>query len=409
VLWEMLTGRRPFEDQILPQGIEATVRDMTQRRRRGVQQAALATLPSDCPLGLKEILLKCLASDEKQRFANAGQLARALELCLDRDVRDLLYPPPDHWRARAARWPLGRALLAVTPTTWRRAAAIWPLTVVLLAGLLPNALMSELNIHYNKHAIVKMFQAKDLEALFQNTQLLVVNLIAYGLGIGAMIWLLWPLKSALKQVRGGDVLAPDQWRRIARRCLRFGEYCGWISLSLWIVTSFAFPAWMQLAHPGSVIAAREYAHFITSQLFCGLIAASLTYFFVTYVAVRSFFPRLLPPDVHDERAAAALTAAIPPVKRYHRILWFTSILALTTPMLLSLLLSEAITSDSAVTLAFVVLGAIGMLGGLLCESLMRMIHCDLAALRVAVSPSRDEIRRDPEAQALSASTRRKSG
>ena len=57
MLWEMLCGHRPFEDQMLASGIEATIRDMTRRRREGVTETALRQLPADCPLGLADVLI----------------------------------------------------------------------------------------------------------------------------------------------------------------------------------------------------------------------------------------------------------------------------------------------------------------------------------------------------------------
>jgi serine/threonine protein kinase len=397
VLWEMLTGRRPFEDQMLPQGIEATVREMTERRRRGVPAAALKRLPADCPNGLRVVLLKCLAPREEGRYQNAGQLARELELCLEPDVQDLLHPPPDAWRAWAARRPLTSWLLDVTPESWRHIAVAWPLTAVLIVALVPNVILSDVNIRYNKHAIVKMFQIESLEAMFQKTQVLIVNAVAYTLGPLTLICLFWPIGKALRQVRRGEHLDHEPWKGLANRCLRIGQYAGWISLGLWIVTSLVFPAWLQIANRDATITVSDYVHFFMSTLFCGLIAASIAYFFITYIALRALYPRLLPLNVQDDDAVHDLWRAGRPVTRYFLALATVPTLSFTIFVPLFLMRSEemkAAGAGNALAISFVVLGLLGMVGIGVCFFLGRRIQMDLAALRLAVSPGTPEHHRD---------------
>jgi serine/threonine protein kinase len=408
VLWEMLVGARPFDDQMLPQGIEATIRDMTLKRRRGVPAEAMRQLPKDCPPGLRHVLLRCLAPDPADRFADAGQLARQLELCLS-DAHDLLYPPAeDRWRQLAARFPLGRSLSALAPQSWRRTAAIWPMLAVVIAGVPPNALLSWLNIRYNESAIVKMFGVQDVEELFQSRQVFIVNMIAYPLGTFCMVYFFWPVWMALRRVSRGESLTPEQWEVAGRRCLRLGQI-GWrVSLALWLTTSLIFPTWLKLANPSIAVAPQDFVHFITSQAFCGLIASSLTYFFITYLAVRSFYPRLIPPNLDDPLAAEQLSAAARPVMVNFGLLAVLPVASLSVGFLLHAWGAPALESmnkHQSVPISFGILGLIGMAGFLLCWLLGQTIRGDLAALRPAVCRLQADLPREADV-ALLGSTRR---
>ncbi len=408
VLWEMLAGRRPFEDQMLPAGIEATIRDMTLRRRRGVPPEAIRQLPDDCPQGLKEVLLRCLAPEPADRFADAGQLARQLELCLSA-AHDLLYPPAeDRWRQRARRWPFGQALLGVTPRSWPRAAAAWPLVSVVVAGVLPNLVMSWLNIKYNGGAITKMVGFATPEEWLSSRQVAIVNAIAYPLGVLWLGYCFWPIKQGARQIRTGQPLNGEQWHTAGRYCLRLGLMAWTVTLTLWITTSLVFPVWIQLANPEIEVSGRDYLHFVASQAFCGLIAASLTYFFITFIAVRAFFPQLIPPNSDDPRMAEELNWASSPVTFNFLVLAAVPVLSMTLAFLLLLLNVQAmrgLTTEQEVPRAFVMLGLVGFVGSLVCWFLRLDILRDLAALQPAVCDSQPGVPRDIEA-ALIGSTRR---
>src|SRR5690606_8993829 len=105
VLWEMLTGVRPFLDRQLPEGWPATVEAMTQRRLDGLTPPPYQPLPPRCPAGLRAVLERCLAADVQQRYATAADVAAQLRRCL-RPEAERVFAPPRGWRAFAARWPV---------------------------------------------------------------------------------------------------------------------------------------------------------------------------------------------------------------------------------------------------------------------------------------------------------------
>lgn len=134
MLWELLCGERPFIDEPLTGNWSQTLGRMTAHRRSGVPEVKLQALPGNLPAGLREVLLQCLASRPEDRFATGAELARHLELCLEERTQRLVRPQPDGLLQRLRKHP--------TP-------------LLLAAGILPNGVMSALNIAYNYDAIVK--------------------------------------------------------------------------------------------------------------------------------------------------------------------------------------------------------------------------------------------------------------
>ncbi|MFE3618213.1 serine/threonine-protein kinase, partial [Streptomyces anulatus] len=133
VLWELLTGAKPFDDSTAEaegRGDETTLEAMLERRTLGVDPAALERVPANCPTALRRVLLTCLDPDRSRRWADGGVLAKQFDLCLDARARDLVDPPPKSWRMQ-----------------WRK----WPLLVMILAIGVPNALASWYNIAHNQN------------------------------------------------------------------------------------------------------------------------------------------------------------------------------------------------------------------------------------------------------------------
>jgi serine/threonine-protein kinase len=69
ILFELLAGRPPFDGQTLAEVFAAILER---------QPAALRTFRPDLPAGLEAIVMRCLAREPSQRFANVGELASSL-------------------------------------------------------------------------------------------------------------------------------------------------------------------------------------------------------------------------------------------------------------------------------------------------------------------------------------------
>ncbi|MBI3465137.1 MAG: serine/threonine protein kinase, partial [Planctomycetes bacterium] len=243
LLWELLTGRRPFEDDSLDQGWSRVIDSMIDRRRAGIDRERMAQFPAEAPPELERILRQCLAPDPDQRFASADDLARQLELCLQPQVQRLLRPAAGGWRRQACRSP-------------------WPTAILL--GVAPNALASGFNIRYNWTEIIRDLNTPAQE-VFQNIQLAVVNVTAYSIGITLAVVAAWPVLNAIRALSRGRQIERVRLPWLRNRCLWLGDYVAWIGIALWSVTGAVFPIWLQAGTPNAQLKPHHYVHFITSQ------------------------------------------------------------------------------------------------------------------------------------------------
>ena len=281
VLWELLAGSRPFEEEHLGAIWSRTLDEMTARRRTGVPPESRARLPADMPPGMLEALSKCLAPREEDRFPTAGELARQLELCLQPNVQRLLRPAPQDW-----------ALVA------RRLA----LPALVLAGVIPNAAASVMNIAYNQWQIIGKLD-RDAYAVFIR-QVFVVNPIAYLTAIVFLLALAMPIVRSVRARTLGQAVDPSELQKGRRRALSIGEWVAWVSAVEWTFSGVVFPLWLRLEMVS--IESRHYLHFLISQALCGLIAASSSFFVVSFLSTRAFYPALVDPQGRDPEALSQL-------------------------------------------------------------------------------------------------------
>src|SRR6476469_1300539 len=174
VLWELLTGLKPFDDsaaQAARARSGGSVRDTTAlelmltTRARGISSAALAALPTNCPAALRRVLLKALSADRDQRWASGAELAEQLQLCLDPQARDLVDPPARSWRLRLRPYFV---------------------PIVFLAALIPNVLATAYNIQHNQLLIVSKLSEQAQDRFWLDVTL--VHLVYFPLAAVLIYW-----------------------------------------------------------------------------------------------------------------------------------------------------------------------------------------------------------------------------
>lgn len=364
MLWELLCGKRPFPDERLQSGYQQMISLMTARRREGVDAEAIAQLPPGMPQGMEEVLLRALAPEADERFATAGELARQLELCLQPHVRRLMRPAPNDWRK-----------------TIRRHAVI----VMALCGIVPNAVVSVLNILYNLDAIVDQL-GESARAVFIDRQLILVNAVLYTIGLTVLLSIAWPVLRFVDGSRKGNV---GSLPRIRRRCLVLGAYVFYVSLILWIGSGLVFPS---LLHSHVEISPAEFwarygLHFGVSQVLCGLLAGTLCFFVITFFCVRAYYPLMVVPEPQSE---ATREDDLDALGRLGRRVWRFLGVAVSMPLIAIAVVAMIHLGDPGGTiLPFAMLALVGLFAWPLTFGFARAIQSDLGVLATAVTPSGD--------------------
>ncbi len=357
LLWELLTRTRPFGDLAMPTDWSLALAAMTAYRHEGLPDADRARVPAGCPGAVAEVLLKCLEPNPVDRYQSAGELARELDLCLQPRARSLLH----------ARGGL-RSLL-------RR----HPVAATLSIGLLPNIVLCVLNIVYNFNEIVGRLSVQ-AQQLFFGSQIVAVNSIAYTIGLGYIVSTRWSLFRTLTRLARGQRTEPPPLE-LVRRCLRLGAATAAVTAALWTVSGFVFPTWMRFgAGAASQISTGDYVHFIVSNLLCGLIAATQSYYVVTLLSVRICYPWLLQARPTDARELAELAN----LARWGRI-----VLGLT--VLVPFLALAALLLKDVERGVIGAIAATGFIGCALAYWLDLTIRADIGALATAINPTSDAL------------------
>ena len=334
-------------------------------RRAGISETTLSKLPSDLPPGLKQLLLACLSPNPAERPATAGILARQLELCLQPRVQRLLRPNPGSWRQRLRRWPF------------------WFFVVI---GLAPSVIFSTLNLAFNSGEIILPADTPEHTAVsnfFWKVEVSAVNGVSFPIAIILVISFAWPVLTAVGKLGSGQKIESEELARRRGRALWVGDFAAWMGMSLWIISGFVFPFWLDM-HFGDAadIGFQQYRGFMASQIACGLISSTLTFFLLTFMFVRAFYPVLVRPEqAHGEE--------VDDLVRLQRRCEWCFYLTVSAPFIAVAVLAFFGTK-AALEQAW--MGALAIIGVVVCVLAFRLLQAlriDVSALAMAIDPSRD--------------------
>jgi eukaryotic-like serine/threonine-protein kinase len=353
LLWELLCGKRPFEDGPSEGGSLAQIQRMIDRRHYADFGEVCKALPPDCPESLRQVLVKCLASRRSERYQTAAEVAQALRLCLNPRTWKLLQEP----RSLATRFMLA-----------------WPIITVVVAGLLPNALAGIFNLNYNHYRIELIGERiPGLQERFDTVQLW-VNSIAFPLGVLIGIW---AVRRVAKQLDRENRAMSIQG---GRHVLFFGWFISRLTLVMWSVSGLIFPIAMNLGQEvGDTVG--FYSHFFISLALCGIGAAVFPYFLLTALATRVYFP-------------AIVRNGVVPGPRWHdlkslRELNLIHLVLFVLVVMLGILLVTASETGAEQRWAQILVSAVGFVGFGAMFALFRYIERNLDALeKIAVETPR---------------------
>ena len=310
LLWEMLCGQRPFNDYVSDRSWPAALASAGQLRTQQPDVRHFGQLPFGSVAAIRDVLLRALANDREKRFGAAEELARELRYCTEPETMASLRPSGNWWREFVTRWPL------------------LMLTAIVMGA---NGIAAVLNYEYNKEQIVDHLPEilPNADKIFESIQVW-INAIAFPLGLGLGAWLVWPV---VRGVSHGPENVGDA-DAIRRRSLHIGNMLALLGASEWLLAGIIYPIAMNRA--GAPLTVHLYSHFFVSLALCGGIAATYPFFFITWIAVRAFYPKLL-------SGKAIPLSDVDSLRSIHRMTWGYLALAAALPLvgvMLFVLLTE---------------------------------------------------------------------
>lgn len=284
VLWELLTGERPFGREIASAETRVALGHMLELRERGLPADASATVPADCPATLLRVLRTCLEHDRDARWSSGALLAQQFELCLDPHARNLVDPPPRSWRARLAPW-------------------LFPILFVSIAG--PSATAGVYNTTHN-HALIISQTDPQTESAFW-AAVAITNGTLWTIGAVLLILFGWRLLTIPRGLRKGKLYDPETLAHARADTLLFGDRVVMIIFGFWLTAAFTIPLGLEFA--GGELPPGAYIHFLGSLTVHGALAVLYPFFLVNFYLVRCIYPLFLkhgPPTRDDLRRLRGL-------------------------------------------------------------------------------------------------------
>lgn len=262
ILWELLFGRRPFGDQVADGDYSSVLKQLVKQRQEFQVKDHLPDEADRMEISLEPVFELMLSSAPEDRAKQAEQVSGELSLMSDRQARELLRPKPTRWSM------LFQKYLVV---------------FVVVSVVVPSALAAVFNYFYNFDSIIRP-KGDDVAETFQRVQL-IINLIAFPLGIGLLITLSFQLyKKLFQQERSRDLSTIECRRHI----LQLPLIAVLVPISIWTAAGLAYPIAMNLGNAAITVA--DSFHFLTSLILCGLIASVYPFFLISYVAIRYWYP-----------------------------------------------------------------------------------------------------------------------
>jgi len=331
LMWEMLTGMRPFEDEQMERSWGLTLLQMTERRRVGPPVHLLKNLVRDKAPGLDLVFARCLSPEPDKRFAVGNEMAKHFDLCLMPATQRLLMPRNDRWHSFVCNYPT--------------------LTIVGLT-LLPNAVAGALNYAYNYEEII--LKLPNAEPVFEKVQT-IINLVFFPLGAMYGAYRVSTIARYLNNVEARNGLDDLTAADVRRRTLFIGHEASMIGVFLWVVAGILYPIGMHLGLGD--VPMTVYMHFFTSLLICGSIAAAYPFLWITFVSLRHYYPAFV-------RLESMTQVDRGHLERMRRFAWTYLLLAALVPMLATITIVMIHSDARAALLIMVGGGVVGFLTAL---------------------------------------------
>jgi hypothetical protein len=349
LLWELLTGQRPFSEDNQSGSWSAILETMVERRSKKIDTGELARA-QNCPGGLISVLETALEPDRDRRWQRGLEIARRLELCTDPKISALLFPPVHSARVRL------RPFLVVV---------LW-----LVAGL-PTILALAFHYKLNVTRLTTGLSPQQLWLLEQTQAAIGAGALAVGAAVLTLLG--YSVHRGIKQCQS---MKPTNDEVRARRWagLRLGPRIATFIFLVWLIATGVDAIALKIAHLDP--STQDLPRFLLWTLMCSCLAAALPFFGITFFSLRSIYPAFVQHDlegaVHDD----------PLLKKLNRWKMAALIVAVLAPLLsIAALIADKVIdpniSHSEGELAVGLFCAVSLVGLLPVFWLYQLIQADL--------------------------------
>lgn len=266
VLYELLTGKRPYSSSINPQvSREEALQGLLAKRMEPV--APLSDIVPTIPHCLDMVIRSCLSPNPITRYQSASELGKALEACR-LHLRSLHQLPP--------------------PPAWVNYFHSHPFISLLLIPTATNVVATLVNWTYNLTQVVGDLSVVQKHA-FDNV-VLVYNLVAFPVLVGITWFLLCLRHREWKAIHDGRLATTWQVATLRRHVNFLATWSILGSLIGWLPGGIVFPVAIHFF--GEPLKLEDYLHFALSFTLSGMIAITYCYLGSQYVVLRVLLPSL---------------------------------------------------------------------------------------------------------------------
>ncbi|HMO13461.1 MAG TPA: serine/threonine-protein kinase [Pirellulaceae bacterium] len=269
LLFELLTGKRPFDDPYPAENWSSVLEFMVEQRVVGLPRHEIEDAFADRQL-LQHTIMKCLEPTPQRRFSSGQELAQLLKSCELGDLDQVLFP---------------------TEKSWQRRLAENVIFILALMTIVPSALGALFITTYNLAESVP----ETSHALFIRVRD-IINGVAFPLAGVVILILCLPISASMRLIRrrapGKDLTAhqTQQLRVAVNRAPIMGNWCAVICAIEWTIAGILYP--LILGTFGE-LTPYAWADFFGSHLLAGLAVAAYTFFGVSLVSVHYWQNQLL--------------------------------------------------------------------------------------------------------------------
>lgn len=279
IIWEMLFGKRPYEDLKHDADFSKVLQKLVEQRGKFTEELSIPEDAQSWDIDLKGLFEKILEPAPNHRSQDAKAIAGELQLLSDQRSRTLLRP---------------------TESTFSWMMKRWLILFVIAAVVVPSLAAAVFNYFYNFKSIIEP-KGEAVATIFEQVQL-VINATAFPIGIGLLAFFGWKLRTRIKRLHNktGPGASLHSTFETRRHIIWLPLVCVVIPISIWTLAGLAYPIAMNIA--GSSLTISDSLHFVTSLILCGLIASVYPFFLTTFVAIRVWYPLAFRTDEiqHDD-------------------------------------------------------------------------------------------------------------